>query len=1721
MTRAARDQTMKKSPSIKTNSSHSFRTPMRLFLILYILLAIFEPHASEPLKRTEHICGNYNGRRIFIHLNEEGFIMARNISLPKNYVSDGTQSSHLDCTIQLVTCPSCIINLEFKHLDLMPSCSNSPILQQINDKRNNACNCDVVRISESPQNSGYATPPDPNAFVPYCGFYTSKIFVQPRYKSETRSVSIKLLYSHNHHHAFTVKYSVTKNIRLFEGSVGGGGSILSPFFPVQYPRDLAMEYIIRCVGPHAASNCKIRLVFSDFNLATSSVIEMLDQHKQLLDISTGAMFRPNILLTRGPLLIVRFMANGGTGIGFKADYTFLPNNYDEKQLNPYTDCGGLVENTGGAITMMNMPEQYYDCVWIVQPLHKMYYLKTHLYVRISNARGLGNNSELQIHQGITSDRPLVESLVFPAAETYRPRREHIVPLPRGFYISLRAYFTPLSALEIAYTTFSYLDEYHVSFPTQTRDLESNFYEKPWYSHKPNYYFPKLSSYPDFTSATLMFFLASVGLMIVIFTLIGILYKMGSRARQQRELHDRLHSISQFLESVTRPNTPPGAADEPPVYEAPPDYAEALKSEASSSLGPTVVNIPPSAGSCRKVKKKRTRGSMRSRSSPGNFFPLPASSSTSLLTSSHETVNSPSSLSLALSAGPVIEGSPAHSSSPGLRSETIPDSPPPPYAYGNSEYYVYNNIIINIENADTAEAIRHVTATLSPPSIMSPNSPPSVISTSAASISISPPCRATSSGDIPPRVVSSVNELPHGPTVPFESAVTTAMSSLESSTAFVSGSLPCAVSSGVTESSCAVSSFTMDSSSNESSNVFNTCAINTAFNQDSTDTSNVLQTCAISSMTSLGKSQATPMSIDSSNILPANVTPISSAVSTRYPSETCGMSSTDSNLSSIDTCHSSLSTAMSSVMAESSTSNNFTSMTSGNTSSTANYNTSSGSVISSMSNPTSTSCNTSSYVLTCATSVPTISSPSCTILLPPFGSQSSINASNGLSTDSPNPTNGLIPLSDMSLTSSSKGSAGEMTLTNSTTIPVSNSDISLQISSCNVSVESNIRPTSIQSSSYHQVLTISNVCPTSSNISTTVSVKSNRNSSLLNFQDGNSAFPVDSVKVEAEKGKKLEVSNGPNTLQGLQPVLDTKDLTKENIPDLEENFEENVMVNKNGNFERFQNLNGETQDIHRLTNEKTIEPSHKNLTQVNTVQEVSDAEAQFMRHSGAYALNEIDVQKNDVYGTNDHYNSTERSNSNGGKNDKLCKSSTRSSSSGSISTQGKLTENHLTDNCEKLKFNRHCIPVLCDIPEKNTKRDNNANTNGLERSDIKRNPDEIFNGQQGDFEDKCVTNVIHHVKKLEISASFRENREFGNFGPMRKSKRKQIERKYSERVNNNLCGRFPKPSFGRNVESAIENFENQKGLKDNTADETSHAALIPRHSFNRHMDKPNLTTENYENPNQSHRNGFEFETAIREQSHAVDKTGQHDARNKDVGSNSLRRNSRFNVGSKAATRLNDSERVSSNVFPVSKSSRGGDFSGNIFDMKPPENCFYSKKLSGDPSNIKGELPVNFIIGGISCDDFPISSISSDTSLTSLSDESSHLSLLTPYTGPSSLSSTDLSIHTFASNVTINTADFPACHRFNRCIWKTSQKLYYFSYPMCHANRSHCNQSGCRDFPTVGCTTLIRSRTARKVEKSGATDLVIPERKDLVGVQVKFCKHSHPNVYAMNLFVGKLQ
>lgn len=51
------------------------------------------------------------------------------------------------------------------------------------------------------------------------------------------------------------------------------------------------------------------------------------------------------------------------------------------------DCGGLVTNLGGTITMMNMTEQRrrevpYDCLWLVQPPQE-YNLASHLALRVA------------------------------------------------------------------------------------------------------------------------------------------------------------------------------------------------------------------------------------------------------------------------------------------------------------------------------------------------------------------------------------------------------------------------------------------------------------------------------------------------------------------------------------------------------------------------------------------------------------------------------------------------------------------------------------------------------------------------------------------------------------------------------------------------------------------------------------------------------------------------------------------------------------------------------------------------------------------------------------------------------------------------------------------------------------------------------------------------------------------------------------------------------------------------------------------------------------------------------------------------------------------------------------------------------------------------------------------------------------------------------------------
>lgn len=71
-------------------------------------------------------------------------------------------------------------------------------------------------------------------------------------------------------------------------------------------------------------------------------------------------------------------------------------------------------------------------------------------------------------------------------------------------------------------------------------------DRKWHASKANYYFPKIDRYPDLKTATLVFVASSLGLIILISALIVLLYRMGARARQQRELQSRLQTISELL-----------------------------------------------------------------------------------------------------------------------------------------------------------------------------------------------------------------------------------------------------------------------------------------------------------------------------------------------------------------------------------------------------------------------------------------------------------------------------------------------------------------------------------------------------------------------------------------------------------------------------------------------------------------------------------------------------------------------------------------------------------------------------------------------------------------------------------------------------------------------------------------------------------------------------------------------------------------------------------------------------------------------------------------------------------------------------------------------------------------------------------------------------------------------------------------------------------------------
>lgn len=123
--------------------------------------------------------------------------------------------------------------------------------------------------------------------------------------------------------------------------------------------------------------------------------QFYDWNGQRLDVSSGARFRPPVIMSSGPSLLIRFYANGGTGLGYKAFYSFVIGHSLDKSVKPITDCGGYVENLGGAITMMDMVGEgvkTYDCVWLIRPPKNFLHLKTHMYLKVITFADMGERA---------------------------------------------------------------------------------------------------------------------------------------------------------------------------------------------------------------------------------------------------------------------------------------------------------------------------------------------------------------------------------------------------------------------------------------------------------------------------------------------------------------------------------------------------------------------------------------------------------------------------------------------------------------------------------------------------------------------------------------------------------------------------------------------------------------------------------------------------------------------------------------------------------------------------------------------------------------------------------------------------------------------------------------------------------------------------------------------------------------------------------------------------------------------------------------------------------------------------------------------------------------------------------------------------------------------------------------------------------------------------------
>lgn len=544
------------------------------------------------------LCKWMNGRKYYIGVGETGTISVANVtnSGGSQNGTDGSSQPRIPqrCSVELITCPSCHIVVSVLYLNI-PSCSSD-----------GSCQCDYVWVRE---------PTVGKSGQEFCGIMANQSDLT--YESKTKLLSIDFLYSFSYNDAFSLQFTAEGNSYEHIGQVdyrkgGPSGYVESPHFPIGYPSDYSAEHALRNLD----SRGFVQLVFTDFQLSPWSYVEILDGNGSRVDVYNGNTFRPPVLVSTGPSIVVRFRANDEyPNPGFRAKYTFV--NYPEKYWfnKPSTDCGGAVEDFGGAITMMNMASpgatRNFDCIWLVRP-SSTYAFESHVSVRVAQFEEMGPESSLEIRQGLTSLSYLLESLNGHQSHKGPQGQEYITPANVGFYIRLQGTFSNKSRVAIVYSTFSYetvqcqdsgdfecgngrciksalhcdgfnhcgdgSDEaacYPAPGTGRLNARDSNW----WRSLTPNYYFPKPESTASSGTNTLILITSLAGLGMFVLTTVMILVKLHKQRRMEVVSRGALHTVSAEVEgdrgSVLHGRHGFGPM-EPPLYDPPPSYEDVIK-----------------------------------------------------------------------------------------------------------------------------------------------------------------------------------------------------------------------------------------------------------------------------------------------------------------------------------------------------------------------------------------------------------------------------------------------------------------------------------------------------------------------------------------------------------------------------------------------------------------------------------------------------------------------------------------------------------------------------------------------------------------------------------------------------------------------------------------------------------------------------------------------------------------------------------------------------------------------------------------------------------------------------------------------------------------------------------------------------------------------------------------------------------------------------------------